>query len=178
MGGLPSVPIITALTLSLILCELGHGHGFFNPADVGILAKAVPNVTKMDLTVTHPVTEMSDELRPFRKSLADSLLTITANLHMLATLHLDIAKLRWVEHDNIPPGLSEYDALSIAIHRVSQLPSLQELELTGDNMILGPDIFGDVSDSGDDQLANETPIIAGTWATTVNRWIKFPSSAA
>ncbi|KAK3986396.1 hypothetical protein QBC44DRAFT_373195 [Cladorrhinum sp. PSN332] len=124
------------------------------PAVLGVLGKALPNIEQMEFCFYPVGRRLMDLRRVERSSLANALLSLETNLN-----HLTSLKLEWQDSDPLnqqfPPGnmidqeSGGRDTLSVALRRVSQLPSLRKLELEGSH-ILTPEIFDDMEgrDSG------------------------------
>lgn len=129
-GGLATVPVVSRFTID------SNSNRRIAPAVMPLLAKALPNVRQMTWSFLALPRRMPDLRRVERMSLAKGLFSIAAlNLPLLTSLSI-----YWDETDpfneafnlgSLVDPASGRDDVSIALRRISQLPSLQRLSLLG-----------------------------------------------
>jgi hypothetical protein len=146
-GGLATVPVVSGFTT-------GWGSGRrVAPAVMPFLTKALPNASGLEWAFYALPRRLLDLRRAERMSLANALLSTAAvDIRLLTTL-----RIYWEDSDPFnhafDPGslvdrASGRDGLSIALRRISQLPGLQRLSLSGCH-IVGPQMFEDQDASAD-----------------------------
>jgi hypothetical protein len=140
-NGLPCVPAVS---------QFQHGdEGFrnLNPAVISVYAAALPNIETMDWFFVPPPRRLWELRKSIRSSLADALFASGPFLSQLTMLTIS-----WQDSDPsnqlFDPGSyidrsasTRKDQLSIAMRRISQLPSLRHLKLL-DCHTVSEELFG------------------------------------
>ncbi|KAK4442273.1 hypothetical protein QBC34DRAFT_29438 [Podospora aff. communis PSN243] len=152
-NGLARVPAVS---------RFQHGdEGFrnLNPAVISAYAAALPNVETMDWFFIPPPRRLWELRKSIRSSLADALLASGSFLSQLTAFTIS-----WQDSDPSnqlfdpgsyidPSASSPKDPLSIAMRRISQLPSLLHLKLL-DCHTVSEELFGTTAENRSD---------IGTW---------------
>ncbi|KAK4041055.1 hypothetical protein C8A01DRAFT_34899 [Parachaetomium inaequale] len=150
-GGLATVRVVSGLT-NYHHIGLGCGRRV-DPAVMPLVTKALPNAREMNWAFSALPRRFPDLRRAERMSLANALFaTAAADIRLLTTLQIS-----WEDRapcneasdpGSLVDGASSRDDLSIALRRISQLPSLRSLKLTGSHTI-GAQLFEDQNVSPD-----------------------------
>ncbi|KAK5654039.1 hypothetical protein OQA88_7717 [Cercophora sp. LCS_1] len=127
LGGLPTVYAIDDFEHNM--------YRLIDPAVFPVISAALPTTKKMDWGWEAPPRRLPDLRHEIRSSAATAFLA-TAGLSLT---NLTVLHLKWEDNDplnhDFPPGNhldpgSPADKLSVAMHHISHLPSLQHLKFT------------------------------------------------